>query len=555
MPAAPLLRVWGERRPAMRNRNSQLEKYWIANRSCRSAGGLIGGTEKGAPTEQLNREAVFVLAHRQVDDKDKQYTLQFYGSQGFAALPILLYMAVAAVISIGLHYYGMEALIFASLVGLLVGFFFCKNKLEYWASCVRGLTQFGNANLIFIFIIIAIFGKVLVAGNIGGGLLWVGLNFGLQGGAFVVLVFIGCAIFAMGSGAPFPALLALVPIFYPTGIMLGADPTVLVGAMISGVFFGDALSPSSQVIHVTINSQHDPGTGRPADLVEVMKARTPYLVAIALISAVLFFFLGGSGTAASSAQELVGMADARGLLMFVPIALLLAICIKKRNLLLGVSWAIPVGIALGLASGLMEPSALFALDFAKQQMHGVFIDGVTSSVNLVFASILLFGMIQIAIEGGILEKCCNFLMNLRMAKKPAGAEGIVALGTGVISCLLSGSELPTVIMFKDVVENIGQRSGISANRRSILLTAMATNIPAIVPVNSIFVMGSITLIAGLAAGNPVLPLVAPVPIFLSSFYPILLAAVCFMWVVFGFGRKRTACNPAIEKENAVVSNG
>ena len=346
------------------------------------------------------------MAHQRVDGKDKRFALQFYGTQGFAALPILLYMVIAAVISIGIRYYGMEALIFASVIGLLAGFFLCRNKLEYWASCVRGLTQFGNANLIFIFIIIAVFGKVLVAGDIGGGLLWIGLNCGLQGGAFVVLVFVGCAVFATGSGAPFPALLALVPIFYPTGIMLGADPTVLVGAMISGVFFGDALSPSSQVIHVTINSQHDPGTGRPADLVEVMKARSPYLVAIALVSAVLFFLLGGAGAATVSPQELAGMADARGLLMFVPIALLLAICVKTRNLLMGVSWAILAGVVLGLASGLMEPAALVSFDFAKQQMHGVFMDGVASSVNLVFASILLFGMIQIAVEGGILEKCC-----------------------------------------------------------------------------------------------------------------------------------------------------
>ena len=495
------------------------------------------------------------MAHQRVDGKDKRFALQFYGTQGFAALPILLYMVIAAVISIGIRYYGMEALIFASVICLLAGFFLCRNKLEYWASCVRGLTQFGNANLIFIFIIIAVFGKVLVAGDIGGGLLWIGLNCGLQGGAFVVLVFVGCAVFATGSGAPFPALLALVPIFYPTGIMLGADPTVLVGAMISGVFFGDALSPSSQVIHVTINSQHDPGTGRPADLVEVMKARSPYLVAIALVSAVLFFLLGGAGAATVSPQELAGMADARGLLMFVPIALLLAICVKTRNLLMGVSWAILAGVVLGLASGLMEPAALVSFDFAKQQMHGVFMDGVASSVNLVFASILLFGMIQIAVEGGILEKCCDFLMGLKMAKKPAGAEGIVALGTGVICCLLSGSELPTVIMFKDVVENIGQRSGISANRRSILLTAMATNIPAIVPVNSIFIMGSITLVAGLAGANPALPLVAPVPIFTCCFYPLMLAAVCFGWVVFGWGRKATACKPAIEKKDLVANNG
>ena len=45
----------------------------------------------------------------------------------------------------------------------------------------------------------------------------------------------------------------------------------------------------------------------------------------------------------------------------------------------------------------MEPAALVSFDFAKQQMHGVFMDGVASSVNLVFASILLFGMIQVCL--------------------------------------------------------------------------------------------------------------------------------------------------------------
>ncbi len=153
-------------------------------------------------------------------------------------------MVIAAVISIGIRYYGMEALIFASVIGLLAGFFLCRNKLEYWASCVRGLTQFGNANLIFIFIIIAVFGKVLVAGDIGGGLLWIGLNCGLQGGAFVVLVFVGCAVFATDRAPRFPPCWRSCPSSTRPASCWGADPTVLVGAMISGVFFGDALSPA-----------------------------------------------------------------------------------------------------------------------------------------------------------------------------------------------------------------------------------------------------------------------------------------------------------------------
>ena len=35
----------------------------------------------------------------------------------------------------------------------------------------------------------------------------------------------------------------------------------------------------------------------------------------------------------------------------------------------------------------------------------------------------------------------------------------------------------------------------------------------------------------------------------------MLAAVCFGWVVFGWGRKATACKPAIEKKDLVANNG
>ena len=91
----------------------------------------------------------------------------------------------------------------------------------------------------------------------------------------------------MGAGAPIAALLAVVPIFYPAGIMMGTNPAILIGSMMSGIFFGDALSPSSQVIHTTIASQHDADTQKSADLLETMRERLPYILFAGVLSAVL----------------------------------------------------------------------------------------------------------------------------------------------------------------------------------------------------------------------------------------------------------------------------
>ena len=56
--------------------------------------------------------------------------------------------------------------------------------------------------------------------------------------------------------------------FLSAGNLLGANPAMLAGALISGIFFGDAVSPSSQVINTTVMIQHDGVTGQPADLLK-----------------------------------------------------------------------------------------------------------------------------------------------------------------------------------------------------------------------------------------------------------------------------------------------
>ena len=166
---------------------------------------------------------------------DHEDILQFYGRQEFAILPIVLYVILGGAMMIITHCYSMKVLILAAVLSIFTGFIFCKNKKEFWCSVVRGLGQYGNARLILIFMVIGIFSKLLVTGGIGGGFIWLSTNLGLHGGSFVVFCFIGCSIISMGAGAPIAALLAVIPIFYPAGIMMGANPAILIGSMMSGI--------------------------------------------------------------------------------------------------------------------------------------------------------------------------------------------------------------------------------------------------------------------------------------------------------------------------------
>lgn len=464
--------------------------------------------------------------------------LSFYRFEELAMLPIVLYVVLSGVLMIGFHYYSMKVLIIAALIALLAGFLLCINKKEYWNAIVRGLAQYGNARLILIFVVIGVFSKLLVNGNIGGGFIWISLHLGLQGGLFVVFTFLGCAVISMGAGAPIAALLAVIPIFYPAGVMMGANPSVLVGSMLSGIFFGDALSPSSQVIHTTIASQHDAATGKSADLLETMKERLPYLLAAGLLSILLFYLFGGTGQSSVDMTQAAALADVKGLWMMLPIVILLVICFKTSDLFVGVTYAILSGVLIGLLTGVFQLQDMFLIDYETQQLHGIFFDGISAVTDIILSTILLYGLIQIAVDGGMMKKCCDFILSREITKTASGAEQILAIGIGVVNILLAGCVLPSILMFKDVADTVGQKAGISASRRSIILTAMSTNVTAIIPINSAFVMGAVTVIQQMVSKNALLPIITPFQIFTSSYYCLILTGICILWVVCGAGRKK-----------------
>ena len=463
-------------------------------------------------------------------------SLKFYVCQEFAMLPIVLYIVLSGVIMIFFHYYSMKALIIAAIISIFIGFLLCKTKSEYWNSIVRGLAKYSNARLILIFMVIGIFSNLLVTGKIGAGFIWLSLHLGIKGGGFAVFCFIVSSIISMGAGAPIAALLAVVPIFYPAGVLMGANPAVLVGAMMSGIFFGDALSPSSQVIHTTIISQHDPVTGESAKLIETLKERLVYILIAGALSAFMFFIFGGGGST-GNVSELINMADIKGLWMLFTIAVLLIICFKTSDLFVGVSFGIITGLIVGVFTGLFGFSDIVNINYSTYQLSGILSDGLSSVIDIIVSTIMLYGLISIAMEGEMMAKCCDYILSMKFVKSAKGAETVIAVGVGIVNILLAGCVLPSILMFKDVADTIGQKAGIPASRRSILLTTMSTNITAIIPINSAFVMGAVTVINQLAAKSSYLPVTTPIKIFVSSYYCLILTIICILWVGFGFGRK------------------
>lgn len=469
--------------------------------------------------------------------KTEESKIKFYFSQWFALLPFAVYIIIGGIFTIALHYYSMKGLIFAAVIALLAGFFLCRNKGQYWDSIIHGLTQFGNARLIFIFLFIGIFSKVMNQGGIGNGFIWLSLKLGISKSGFVVFAFIASAVISMGAGAPIAALFAVIPIFYPPGILLGANPAMLMGALLSGIFFGDALSPSSQVINTTIMIQHDGTTKEPAQLLNTLKLRMPYVLGVGFLAVALYLFFGGQGGTMGDVSQIAAISSPKGLWMMVPLLVLLVICFRTGNLFVGLSYAIVTGLAVGLVTGVITFPDIVSIDHATSGMKGIIFEGIGGMLDVTVSTILLYGLIAVAVDGGTLERCCSWLLSRKVSKSKRGAEAVLSVGVLVTNILLAGCVLPSILMFGGIADRIGQTSGISPERRSILLMSNATNFSSIIPINSAFVMGGVTIINELVQNNPYLPTVTPFQIFGCAFYCLLLTAVCIFWVATGAGAK------------------
>lgn len=482
--------------------------------------------------------------------KEEAVTLKFWGSPLMAMIPILLYVILGGVFAVGFHYYSMKGLIVASIIALFVGFFICKNKRTYWNTIVSGLTEFGNARLVLIFIVIGMFSKLLMTGQIGAGFIWLSLQFGITKSAFVVFTFLASAVISMGSGAPIAALFACIPMFYPPGILLGAGPAMLVGALLSGIFLGDTLSPSSQVINTTVLTQHDCKTGRPGELLPTLKARTPYVAAVGIIAAVLFFLFGSNGGTMGNLDQLGNFTNVKGLWMLIPIAILLTICLKTGDLFLGLSYAIVTGLVVGLITGLFAPADILSIDYATEGLKGILFEGIYSMSDILVSTILLYGLIAVAVDGGMVQYASDWIMSKKCAQTKKGAMVVVSVGIGVVNILLSGCVLPSILLFGAMADRIGQKACLPPNLRSILLTGNATNITAIIPINSAFIMGAVTIINQLSQKFNYLPTVTPFHIFTSTYYCLIQTLLCIVWIVIGFGLKAKGKNNMEEIEEA-----
>ena len=401
--------------------------------------------------------------------------LQFRGGIGMSLIPVAIYVFFCMVLFIGFKAFNMEALAVGGFLALLIGGVFCNSYSDFWESAIKGISSITSVSVVVILLLVGMFSALIKLCGLSGGFVWIANAVGMKGGIFVAFTFIASCIVSTATGSSIGTMFIAFPIFYPAGIMLGANEMMMAGCIVSGAIFGDNLAPISDTTIASASTQQFKN-GKPADIGGVVSSRIKYSAVAGLITIVIFE--GGSIDAAANPVSLV---------MLIPVVLMLTVSTKTRNIYEGILVGLVTGTVVGLAAGLFTPAQVFSNDAANNAAVGFLIDGINNILPTCALVISVFGIMGVLSDAGMLNLIAEKILNSRMASTTQGAELICMIGIAFTTILLGGVTSASILTFGPILNKIGAARNIHPYRRANLLDGTANSLPAIIPFMSVFV--------------------------------------------------------------------
>ena len=465
-------------------------------------------------------------------------TLRFHGSAAVLLLPLALFVAVTARLFISEAAFDLTGLAAAGVLTLFSGSLLAKSPSEYWKAAVRGASSELTGTVVLILIASGIFSAMMKASGVADGLVFLGGMLHLTGHAFTVFVLLASSLMAAATGSSIGTLLAAMPIFFPAGVALGADPAMLAGAVLSGAIFGDNLAPVSDVTVISSVTQRF-RDGTPADIAGVVRTRLPYAMTALAVSMPVYAFMGASRPVSEAALS----GDASALLMLVPVAVLIAVAVRTRDVLMAISAGAVTGTATGLLIGRLSFATIFAADDGR--LSGFLISGISNVSPIILLCVTLFAFTGIVREAGVPDMMAKAL-EAGSAGRPSAlrTELFLSAATLVVTTLFAA----VTSAVGSLTDDIGRASNVHPYRRSHILSGLANSLPVLMPFSA-FVLITMAAVSGLEGAAAV----TPFTLMTAAFYPIALFLVFGFMVLTGTGRMMETPEPeAAEAKTATA---
>lgn len=466
-------------------------------------------------------------------DLESELTFRF-GLVG-ALVPLVVFLAGVITYFMVFEAFEINALTASALLGLLVGAFFSRSYSGFWECVITGVSSRGTVTLLLIFLSVGLVVAMINQANVAGGLVWLAGQIGIDSGWFVFLAFVMTCAMSMATGASLGTMLTAFPIFYPAGVLLGADPALLAGAILSGAIFGDNLAPISDTTIMSASTQRYRQRDGVAEVGGVVRSRARYALVAAGASGILFLGLGLLASSDSDNASRIDSGDTSplSLIMLIPIAALLVVAFWKRNIFMAATTGLLVGLVIGLVTGLLSFGDIFSVA-DDENPSGVLVSGIEKILPLVGLAIVIFGIIGVLRGAGVFDKIVEFVGRSGRSRRPVVTELTIGFGAAATAVVCAGVNTPAILMFGPVADRLGAQAQLHPYRRANIMDCFVLGIGGVVPVASIFLLISSQLTEGYGDGVPEL---AALSIFTAAFYPLILTVVTLVAVLTGWGRR------------------
>lgn len=386
-------------------------------------------------------------------------TLEMYGGIWGGLVPLFVLMAVLIWLSVA-ERGGTSAFWAGGWLAVAAGLFLAKNKREYCGAIMRGLGDKNGIVIITAWLFAGVFGKLMVAGGLVEGLLWFGLKTGAEGALFTLLAFIAAMLFSLGTGTSTGTVLSLIPVLYPAGVFLGANPAMLAAGILSGAAFGDNLAPVSDTTIVSAYTQE-------ATMKDVVRSRFPLSISAAAISAVVLLIAGGGGTV-TNLPEIKAAVNPAGLLMLLSFAIVVVSALSGRHIVESLIYGNVSAIIFGLLNGKLSLSAVLHIPAKRGESTGLIESGISGVVGAIIFALLVLAITQVLVESGVLINLLNWAQRT-ISKTVRQAEAVIVFTTILASIPIAANAPALLLVGPGFVKPLGEKFNLAPARRANLM--------------------------------------------------------------------------------------
>lgn len=432
-----------------------------------------------------------------------------------------LIVAAAMILWAAVSQSNVNGYVLAFFAALITGVVFTKDEKAYGEALVHGLGKPMFGVIVLAVILAAVSGKLISASGVVQTIAIYVVDAGFTGRLFVAAGFLITCLLAFATGTSVGTYFVVIPILFPVGVMAGASPEFMIGAIVSGAAFGDNLGPISDTTIASSATQH-------ADLGTVVKTRMRYSLPAAAGALLLFLLFAKTEDGASGSEIMDAIAKPQSLIMLVVPVVIIVLCMMRKHLITALSWGILSGIAAGLVSGIYRVEDLIAFP-GGFSVTGVMIEAVTGTVGTVAMLIGVFALLGVLECSGFFEDVGTLLS--RLAKTERSTEATIVLSVGILS-MITGVISVAIVALGDLIHEIGEKAGVNRYRRANLMDCTGCVFCFLAPWTVHCVIPA-QLTAQFGEGTAVAPGSVP----FVNYYSLCMLVILVLAVIAGYGRK------------------